>query len=180
MEFWHVLYTKPHNEFRVQAALEKKDIPTFLPALPVAKARAGRKPLQAFFPCYLFAQFDLELVGESQIVFLPGLRYLVKTAGVPTTVSPALIHHISKRLAESKMLAAGSQILTPGDPVEVLVPGFEEFDVVFDARLSAEGRVRLLVNYMNKQYPAYKSITLSKAIEIDIENIRKKPPPVKI
>src|SRR5438128_2344106 len=142
MQQWHVLYTKPHSEFRVQAALRIRGIESYLPALPVAHPRAGRAPLAAFFPCYLFAHFDLAFVGESNVAYLPGLRNLITVGGKPATVSAEIVAHMARRLEASTALMAGGQVLMPGDKVQVLMPGFAEFDAVFDARLSQQGRVR--------------------------------------
>src|SRR5690349_15502025 len=101
MQHWHVLYTKPHSEFRVQDALKIRGIESYLPTLPVAHPRAGRARVAAFFPCYLFAHFDMEAVGESNIVYLPGLRKLVMVGGKPATVPSEMVAHLKRRLEES-------------------------------------------------------------------------------
>jgi transcription antitermination factor NusG len=175
MQEWHVLYTKPHSEFRVQAALRIRGIESYLPALPVAHPRAGRASLAAFFPCYLFAHFDLASIGESNIIYLPGLRNLVMVGGKPATVPSEMVAHMVRRLEASTALIAGGQVLTRGDRVRVLTPGLEAFDAVFEARLSQQGRVRILVSYLERRYPPYRSIEHFKPVEIGIEQIQKIP-----
>lgn len=173
MEQWHVLYTKPHSEFRVRDALKIRGIESYLPALPVAHPRAGRAPLAAFFPCYLFAHFDLSSVGESNIVYLPGLRNLVMVGGKPATIPSEVVAHMARRLRESTAFVAGGQVLARGDRVQILAPGLEAFDAVFDARLSQQGRVRILVSYLERRYPSHHSIEHFKPVEIGIEQIQK-------
>ncbi len=56
---WHVLYTKPHCEAQVQMELTAEGMQVFLPVLPAVALRRGRPAFRSFFPCYLFARFDL-------------------------------------------------------------------------------------------------------------------------
>lgn len=174
MEYWHVLYTKPHNEFRVQATLLSRGITCFLPSVPVSKVRTGRAQMRAFFPCYLFAHFDMEVVGESSIAYLPGIRYVLRTGGHPTIVAPALVEYISRRLATT-IMDAGGEVLVRGDAVQILREGFKDIDAVFDERLSPDGRVRIFLRHLEEQYPRRNSIEHLIPTVVHIKEIRKKP-----
>lgn len=174
MELWHVLYTKPHSEFQVRSGLVSRGIECYLPTSRVPKPRAGRPVLRAFFPCYLFARFDSEEVGRSSIAYLPGLRRVVEFAGEPAVVDAALVEHVMERLATPLPRDESGRTLGRGDAVEILAPGFEEIDAVFDARLSPEGRVRVFLRHVEQHHLAYRTLERRVPMELDVEQVRKK------
>lgn len=174
MEFWHVLYTKPHAEFQVRSGLTSRGIECYLPTYAVPKPRAGRRVVRAFFPCYLFARFDMKKVGESNISYLPGLRYVVRFAEKPAVVDAAVVRYISEQLAKPMPLDESGRWLVHGDPVDILEPGFEQFDAVFDARLSAEGRVRVFLRCLQEHQRAYQRTERLIPLELELEKVRKK------
>lgn len=174
MDHWHVLYTKPHSEFQVRRALTSRGIECYLPTFAVPKPRAGRRVVRAFFPCYLFARFDMKKVGESSIIYLPGLRYVVRFAEELAVVDAAVVERIAKRLAKPLPLDESGRFLVSGDAVEILEPGFEEIDAVFDARLSPEGRVRVFLRCVQEHQRAYQRVERLIPMELELEMVRKR------
>ncbi|NJN99131.1 MAG: hypothetical protein HC875_36080 [Anaerolineales bacterium] len=70
MEQWYTLYTNPNAEYQVVAALQQRQIETYLPELLSLKANKG-KGKQPFFPCYLFARIDFEQGGFVTVRWTP-------------------------------------------------------------------------------------------------------------
>lgn len=173
MQHWHVLYTKPNSEFKVLSELEARGIEGYLPALPCARRRAGRAPLRPYFPCYLFAQLDFKELGESRILYLPGLRNVVRIAGQPAVVSPEILGYVAKRVAEARRLDAGGQVLSAGDSVRILDPTFKDIDAVFDAHLTAEGRVRVFLRCLERSQSAYRALERRLPLELDMAQVQK-------
>jgi transcriptional antiterminator RfaH len=164
---WHVLYSKPHAEFQVLAALEQRGIQAYLPALPLVRPRPGRPHHRAFFPNYLFAYLDLDAIGVNGVAYLRGLRSLVFVGDQPATVPPHVIEYLRARLAQELAMDQRGELLRRGDAVEILDDAFRDLDAVFDQQLSAEGRVRVFLRYLARR----REIPL----DLDVELVRKKP-----
>src|SRR5262245_12564300 len=97
MEHWYTLYTEPNAEYHVSKALAQRQIHNYLHELEFPKKRPGRKP---FFPCYLFARIDFNLVGLSAIQWTPGLRRVVAFGGEPAPMPDEVIELIQQKLTE--------------------------------------------------------------------------------
>lgn len=166
---WYVLYTKPHAERQVTHVLKARGIETYLPALPVARPRNGRSNFRAFFPCYVFAHCDLQVIGVSQIIYTPGLRRLVELCGHPATLTDAEIEHMRRRLTELLTWDANGRPLRPGDPVEILDEDFSGFDAIFDRHLTPEGRVRILLRILEER-----NVERCVPIELNLASVRRK------
>lgn len=146
---WYALYTKPHCERQVNAALAADGIETFLPVLPITK-RAGRPTERAFFPCYLFAHADLDVLGVNKFNRTPGMRCLVSFGNSPAPIQEHIVANIRDRLMQPQVLDARGDMLRPGDRVVITNGPFESVDAVFDKRLSPAGRVRVLIRLMQQ------------------------------
>ncbi len=153
MKTWYALYTKPHCERQVERALEAKGIESFFPAMPVASPRRGRPLFRPFFPCYLFAYTDLEVVGVSCLNWIPGMRHLVTFGNVPATLDERVIARIRAHLAQPHAMDAQGEFLQSGDRVLITAGPLRDIEAVFDKRLSASGRVRVLVDLLRRWTP---------------------------
>lgn len=175
MESWHVLYTKPNAERKVLASLEARGINAYLPTIPVARARPDRPTERPFFSCYLFAELDLETHGIASILYTPGLRRIVEFDGVPARVDPRVIARLRERLAAPPIFDTCGAPIRRGDVVEIRADGFEGMDAVFDRQLTPEGRVRVLLCYL--QYNGLKTTPIGRQVSVDLHmsQIRKKP-----
>jgi len=162
LECWYALHTKPHKERQVEAFLQGRGIQIYFPKIPAPKhARSGDE--RAFFPSYLFARTDLEAVGLWTLHYAPGMRGVVMFGGVPARVDERVIAMLQARLADVEVVDALGEALNPGDRVVITQGPFAELEAVFDRRLSAEGRVRVLIEFLRRTTP----------VEMDARALRK-------
>ncbi len=139
---WHVLYTKPHCEMQVQAEFEARGIEVYLPVLPAATIRRDRPAFQPFFPCYVFARFNLKEIGISRVNWTRGMRYLVTFGGEAAHVDDAVIQYIRDQLAEGWFPKHGDRVIIRTE--------VRDIEAVFDKCLSASGRVQVLVDCLQR------------------------------
>lgn len=165
MNFWHALHTKSHKERQVEAFLRERGIETYFPTIPAPKRSRGSAE-RAFFPSYLFARVDLEVVGLWTLHYAPGMRGVVMFGGQPARVDERVIARLQARLADVVVVDALGEALNPGDPVVITQGPFAEFDAVFDKRLSADGRVRVLIEFLRRATP----------VELEANALRKVKP----
>jgi transcriptional antiterminator RfaH len=150
MQYWYTLYTKPHCERQVEGALTAKGIETFFPSMPVLAPRRGRSPIRPYFPCYLFARFDLEAIGISPINWTPGMRHVVMFGGLPAGVQDVVIDRIREHLQQPHAMDEQGEFLQSGDHVMITSGPLRDIEAVFDKRLSTAGRVRVLVQLLER------------------------------
>ncbi|MBI5034108.1 MAG: hypothetical protein HZB51_26610 [Chloroflexi bacterium] len=152
MQQWYALYTKPHMERFVETYLDRLRVESYFPVVP-APRRKNRPSTRAFFPCYLFAHADLPQVGLWTLQYAPGMRGVVMNGDVPARVDDHLIALLRERLARADLVDCRGEILEPGDSVVITSGPFAELNAVFDRRLSAAGRVRILLNWLKRWTP---------------------------
>jgi transcription antitermination factor NusG len=173
MFHWHVLYSKPHAEFQVLRALEERGIEAYLPSVPLVRPRPGRPRHRAFFPNYLFAHLDLDAIGVNGVAYTRGLQSLVFCGDQPATVAPGVIAYLRTRLAKELATDERGEILRRGDVVEILDDSFRDMEAVFDERLSAEGRVRVLLQQL-ETHRYTRGAKREIPLDVDIGLVRKK------
>lgn len=161
-EHWHAIHTKPHKERQVEAFLQGRGIEVYFPTIPAPKHSRARGE-RAFFPSYLFAHVDLQAVGLWTLHYAPGVRGVVMFGGVPARVDEGIIARLKERLANVDVVDALGDALQPGDRVVITQGPFADFEAVFDKRLSADGRVRVLLEFLRRTTP----------VEVDARVLRK-------
>lgn len=149
---WYALYTKPHSELQVERALAADGIATYFPSVP-APRRAGRSSVRPYFPCYLFAQVDLAVVGISHLNWTPGMRHVVGFDDKPAFVDASIVDAIRQRLEKPLALDEQGGMLEHNDRVVITAGPFQDVDAIFDKRLSAAGRVRVLIQLLKRWTP---------------------------
>jgi transcription antitermination factor NusG len=98
---------------------------------------------------------DLDEVNISTLRWMPGASGLVSFDDEPAAVPDPLIAAIERQL---DLLNAASRQLTydlkSGDRVTVVDGPFVGYEAIFDARLSGQDRVRVLLNFLQaRQVP---------------------------
>lgn len=167
-EHWHTLHTKPHKERQVEAFLRGRGIEVYFPTIPAPKhSRASGE--RAFFPSYLFAHVDLEAVGLWTLHYAPGVRGVVMFGGVPARVDDAIIARLKERLACVDVVDTLGEALAPGDRVVIATGPLADFEAVFDQRLTPDGRVRVLIQFLQRWTP----------VEIEASALRKVSSPAR-
>jgi transcription antitermination factor NusG len=164
MQAWYALYTKPCMEGLVETYLNRLHIESFFPVVP-APRRKNRPATRAFFPCYLFAHADLEQVGLWPLQYAAGVRHVVMKGDLPARIDDHLITLLRLRLARTELVDGNGMTLEPGDAVRITSGPFAEMSAVFDRQLSSAGRVRILLNWLQRGTP----------VEIDAAVLRKVP-----
>ena len=148
---WYTVRAKPRAEQQVQAALTRKGLTVYLPMVKVARVNPRARPVVPLFPSYLFVQVDLEQIGPSALNWVPGVARLVSFGGEPVAVPDAVIDHVKRRLAEVER--SGEFGLGPfrhGDHVRITTGPFRDLDAVFDQKLTAKGRARVLLEFLGR------------------------------
>jgi transcriptional antiterminator RfaH len=171
MQNWYALYTKPHKERQVAAYFSERGLEVYYPTTP-APRRRGRSDERPFFPCYLFVRTEIETTGLWALHYAPGTRRVVMIGDKPAPVDDRLIEAIRVKLASADVIDAQGEIINPGDRVVITSGPFKDVEAMFDRRLSPQGRVRVLIELIERMA----------SVEIDADAIRKTkklpaPPP---
>jgi transcription antitermination factor NusG len=164
MQSWYALHTKPHKERQVEAVLTERGIEVYFPTMP-APRRRNRPAERAFFPCYLFAHADLDAVGLWSLHYVPGARGVVMFGGIPARVNDNMVVALRARLASADVVDARGEVLKQGDRVVITSGPFADWEGLFHQRLSASGRVRILLHLLQRWM----------AVEMDADALRKAP-----
>jgi transcription elongation factor/antiterminator RfaH len=157
---WFALYTKPHKEYLVRDLLTTKEIEVYLPEISVKTKRRDRRSKRPFFSHYLFARLDPQDGMMAKVRWTPGLRCIVSMGGRPVLVPDEVVQEIRRRLATMAQVEPEDRFRR-GDVVHVMRGPFEGLDAVFDRKLSAEGRVRVFLQWISRQVVA----------ELDVEDL---------
>ena len=157
---WFALYTKPHKEHMVRDFLSAQKVQVYLPEIAVKTRRRGRRETRPFFPHYLFARPDPQDDMIANLRWTPGLRCIVSMGERPVPVPDEVVQEIRRRLATIAQVEPEGPF-REGDVVHVMRGPFEGLDAVFDRRLSAQGRVRVFLQWMSRWVAA----------ELDLEDL---------
>ncbi len=150
---WYCLRSQPKREHIAAAILrEQCGVEVFCPRVSqVKKTRTGKKRfIEALFPGYLFARFDL---GQHyrQIIHCRGVRNLVCRGRTQIPVADAVIHELRKDLPEDAVIAAPDPSLDPGAPVEFVAGSLAGITGTVVAALPAEDRIKVLLEFLGRE-----------------------------
>jgi transcriptional antiterminator RfaH len=149
---WYALRSKPRKEDVVWRQVKLLGYDTFYPRLRVNPVNPRARKLVPYFPGYLFVCVDLDEIGVSAFQWMPHTLGLVAFGGEPAHVPENLIHLLHKRVEE--ISRAGGEVfdgLKPGDTVRISNGPFAGYEAIFDARLSGDERVRVLLEFLNNK-----------------------------
>lgn len=127
--------------------LQSQGYDIFYPRYFTANGSTGRLQIRAYFPGYLFIRLDLNDVNLTAFQWMPNSEGLVslesRPAYVPDNLIEAIKRHVDKlnsmRLVDLvKKTDAGEGTILSGSPED-------SYDVIFDARLSSDERVKELL-----------------------------------
>jgi transcription elongation factor/antiterminator RfaH len=163
MEFWYALYTKPKKEHQVDSLLREQGIETYLPTIRRKVRRRDRPERVVYFPCYLFARIDFEVVPRSSISWMPGVRRLVSSGDQPAVVAEEIVDLLRHRLESVEQVGHGR--FRPGDRVRITSGPLRDLEAVFERPLSSAERVRILLDVMGRMMPVEIDYTQIKPLE---------------
>ncbi len=123
---WYAAYTRHQHEKVVARNLASKGFETFLPLYGTARRWKDRTKelLLPLFPGYVFLRGRLERWLE--IVMIPGVHWLVGSAGQPARIPPAEIEAIRRavekgiRIEPHSFLRCGDRVRVKSGPLEGL------------------------------------------------------------
>jgi len=143
MRSWFVLRSRPRREHSVCAYLLGRAIEAYFPLL---RRRRARRPVvvEPLFPNYLFVRLRLGTEEVAIARSCPGASYLLGAPGQPIAVPDELVAQIRAREA------AGPVGFRPGQRVVITSGPFRDLEAIFDAQLSASGRVRVLLQLVGR------------------------------
>lgn len=143
---WYVLRSKPRKEDVLWQRVKSQGYMVYYPRIPVQTVNPRTRKLAPYFPGYMFVRVDLDEVGLSTFQWMPYANGLICFDDVPATVPDDLVEAIHARV--SAIAAAGGELflgLERGDVVVIKSGPFAGYEAIFDARLSGNQRVRVLL-----------------------------------
>jgi transcription antitermination factor NusG len=152
---WYALRSKPRREESLWQEVRRRGFSTYYPRLRVRPVNPRARKTRPYFPGYLFVQADLSAVGLVEFQWMPHALGLVCFGDDVATVSPALVHAIWKRVGSlNDEETEFGQRLRRGDRVLVREGPLAGYQGVFDARLTGQERVRVLLSLLQDRYVA--------------------------
>jgi transcriptional antiterminator RfaH len=142
---WAVLRSQPRREPLAAQAVKSRGVETYFPRLPHGGASRVETPL---FPGYLFAHVAPDTDDLLRIRSAPGVAYVLPRIGEPALLPADLIAAIQTREHELRSGCVGDDFQR-GDHVRVTSGPFRWVEGLFERRLSAAGRVRILLNLVH-------------------------------
>jgi transcription antitermination factor NusG len=139
---WAVLRAQAHREAFVAQSVSSRGVECYIPVRPSVRAPATSTIL---FPGYVFAQVATDSDDLLRIRSAPGVAYVLPRAGAPALLPDPLISAIRAKEEELRVRQARHQY-SSGDQVRVLTGPFKWIEGIFDRKLSASGRVRILLS----------------------------------
>ena len=151
-ERWYVIHSKPHKEELLSEQLTVRKIEHYYPRLHVKPVNPRCRKVKPYFPGYLFVWINLELLGLSYMVWLPGVAGLVTFGGEPADVAQNLIDAIRQRVNEVNQ-AGGLAIngFKKGETIIIQEGPFAGYEAIFNVSLPGSERVKVLLKLMNDQ-----------------------------
>jgi transcriptional antiterminator RfaH len=135
--------------------VRRRGFSTYYPRLRVRPVNPRARKTRPYFPGYLFVQADLAAVGLVEFRWMPYALGLVCFGDDAATVPQALVHAIWTRVGSlNEEEVEFGQRLRRGDRVIVREGPLAGYEGVFEARLSAQERVRVLLSLLQDRYVA--------------------------
>ncbi|MGE0233633.1 MAG: transcription termination/antitermination protein NusG [Flavobacteriaceae bacterium] len=145
---WYVVHTHPHREPNAARHLAYQDFGVFLPQRFRTRRHARRMDtvLTAYFPCYLFVQFDIGRDRWRAVNGTHGVRHLIMRGNVPDPVPDGLVETLVARTDGAGILCLRDD-LRDGEQVQVTGGPFADLIGTLDG-LTASDRVRVLLDIL--------------------------------
>ena len=150
---WYALHSKPRKEAFLWAQLGLHEIEGYCPRIRVQPVNPRARKVRPYFPGYVFGRMDLGQINKRMVLWIPGSAGIVSFGGIPSHVPEGMIAAIRRRVDEINA-AGGERLdgLKPGDVVTVQEGPFKGYEAIYEARLSGEDRVRVLLKLLNRHH----------------------------
>jgi transcriptional antiterminator RfaH len=143
---WYLVRTKPGKERWVSGQLSAILPEVFLPMLEARTPRWGKLAwsVAPLFPCYVFAQFDLQ-TRYFDVKYMLGVQGIVSAGCDPLVVPIAVVEEIRRRSVNGVVRIEPPKF-NSGDRVRVVEGAFRGFEAIFERYLSGAERVAILLS----------------------------------
>lgn len=147
---WYVVQSKPREEGRAQHFLEEKGLQTYLPLMEDVSIKGCRSMLQKkpLFPGYLFCRFDPR-ESLAYVRWTRGVAKILPESANPVPIEDELIEAIHSLEQEDGVVR--QKPLAKQDRIRIVRGPMKDVLGVFDHWASDQGRVRVLLNFLNYQ-----------------------------
>lgn len=143
---WYVIHCKPRKESQVHRQLQAKSIDVFYPTVRVKPVNPRAAKIRPYFPGYLFVHVNLAAVGIGALQWIPGVNRMVQFDGQPSPISDQFIRALKDCVAIlNKTGPVDLSSIKKGDWVRIKDGPFAGHEAIFDMRLSANHRIRVLL-----------------------------------
>jgi transcriptional antiterminator RfaH len=148
---WYVVQSKPREEERALHYLKEKGLDTYLPRMEVVSVRKFKnvKTKKPLFPGYLFCRFKKEDEILAHVRWTQGVKKLLPESTNPMEVEDEIVEAIHSLEQEDGVIR--QQPLQKNDQVRIARGPMKDVLGVFDHWSSDQGRVRVLLNFINYQ-----------------------------
>jgi transcriptional antiterminator RfaH len=147
---WYVARTKPLAEYAARDGLLDAGLDVFLPCVQTPRPRNGHQDVP-LFPGYLFVRCNLETLSWRRFRWIPHFVGLVRFGDVATWVPDEVITELVERVESINNDGGVRTRLRPGDVISVVLGRGESFAEVVELPRSPQGRVRVLLEFMQRQ-----------------------------
>ena len=150
---WYLIRTKSGLERRVREQLDSQLPELFLPLLKTKVRRWGMlvDSVVPFFPCYVFALFDIEQ-RYRLVRYTVGVREVACVGGEFLAVNDSVIENLKRRCVHGPIELPDTPIRN-GESVQVLRGPFRGLGAVFEGYLAGTERVRILFSSLKNAGP---------------------------
>lgn len=149
---WYCVHTKPKSEHLAAAAIRMLDrgIETFCPRIRFQRATPRGKVwfIEALFPSYMFAKFDLA-------TWMRGVKHanhvigIVGFGGKPVSVGGQIIVDLRREMGGEELREVHHGVKV-GDTVEVAEGPMRGLKGIVESFASGEERVRVLLEFLGR------------------------------
>ena len=148
---WYVVQSKPREEERALHYLQEKGFHTYLPRMEVVSVRKFKnvKTEKPLFPGYLFCRFKKEDEILAHVHWTQGVKRLLPDSANPMEVDDEIVETIQRLEQEDGVIR--KKPLQKNDRIRVAHGPMQDVLGVFDNWTSDQGRVRVLLNFINYQ-----------------------------
>ncbi len=149
MKQWYVVRSKPKKEATAASFIARSNVEVYVPWIKVPVA-GGKPPVrQPFFPGYFFSRLDPTSSEVTLVRYSPGVQYLLGYGDHPWPVPDDLVQTIKERL-EREGGRGRAVVYRAGERVVITRGPLEGVEAIFDRHLSPDGRVRVLIQIVQR------------------------------
>jgi transcriptional antiterminator RfaH len=147
---WFVVQSKPREEERALYFLEEKGFDTYLPIMEVINIRGFKNSTteKALFPGYLFCRFNPD-DSVAHVRWTRGVKKILPESVSPIPVDNDVVEAIHSLEQHDGVIR--QKPLQQNDRIRIARGPMKDILGVFDHWTSDDGRVKVLLNFINYQ-----------------------------